>query len=234
MKKSQLIDALAARFDGNKKAAAEALDAVVDTITREVAKGEQVVIKGFGTFERVLSKGAGKGSTKGKKAARKSFVPEFVPGKELIGVVTGKLPLPAMPKLPMTSASRRSGTPGPTPEVPADVEPVTKPAEPAATKSAPTTGAKKAPGTRTAARETAAKKTTGKKATGTKSAATKAGAAKAAGKKTTAKKTTTKKTTTAKKSPATKKTATKSAPGSRSASTPEPAHPDRDTPPTGS
>src|SRR5690349_16022507 len=35
--KSQLIDALAARFEGNKKAAAHALESVLDTITREVA-----------------------------------------------------------------------------------------------------------------------------------------------------------------------------------------------------
>src|SRR5262245_454066 len=37
--KSQLIDALATRFEGNKKAAAHALESVLDTITREVARG---------------------------------------------------------------------------------------------------------------------------------------------------------------------------------------------------
>jgi DNA-binding protein HU-beta len=49
--KSQLIDALAARYEGNKKAAAHALESVLDTITREVAKGEKVAITGFGSFE---------------------------------------------------------------------------------------------------------------------------------------------------------------------------------------
>src|SRR5205085_10378387 len=50
--KRQLIDALAARFEGNKKAAAHALESVLDTITREVAKGEKVAITGFGSFEK--------------------------------------------------------------------------------------------------------------------------------------------------------------------------------------
>ena len=52
MNKSQLIDALAARFEGNRKEAAHALESVLDTITREVAKGEKVAITGFGSFEK--------------------------------------------------------------------------------------------------------------------------------------------------------------------------------------
>ena len=43
---------LAARFEGNRKAAAHALESVLDTITREVAKGEKVAITGFGSFEK--------------------------------------------------------------------------------------------------------------------------------------------------------------------------------------
>ena len=50
--KSEFIDALSARFEGNKKAAAHALESVLDTITREVAKGEKVAITGFGSFEK--------------------------------------------------------------------------------------------------------------------------------------------------------------------------------------
>lgn len=52
MNKSQLIDALAVRFDGDRKAAAKALDVVLDTITREIAKGQKVAITGFGSFEK--------------------------------------------------------------------------------------------------------------------------------------------------------------------------------------
>src|SRR6478609_8578196 len=50
--KSEFIDALSSRFDGNKKAASHALESVLDTITREVAKGEKVAITGFGSFEK--------------------------------------------------------------------------------------------------------------------------------------------------------------------------------------
>jgi len=48
--KAELVAALEGRL-GSKKAAAEALEAVVDTITRTVAKGEKVAITGFGSFE---------------------------------------------------------------------------------------------------------------------------------------------------------------------------------------
>jgi DNA-binding protein HU-beta len=50
--KSQLIDALAGRYEGNRKQAAHALESVIDTITREVARGEKVAITGFGSFEK--------------------------------------------------------------------------------------------------------------------------------------------------------------------------------------
>ena len=52
MNKNQLIEALAARYDGNKRAARHALESVLDTISREVAKGEKVAITGFGSFEK--------------------------------------------------------------------------------------------------------------------------------------------------------------------------------------
>ena len=57
--KSQLIDALSERFEGNRKQAQHALDSVLDTITRQVAKGEKVAIigpSGVGktTFIRLL------------------------------------------------------------------------------------------------------------------------------------------------------------------------------------
>ena len=51
MNKGQLVEALESRL-GSKRAATEALEAVVDTITVTVAKGEKVAITGFGTFEK--------------------------------------------------------------------------------------------------------------------------------------------------------------------------------------
>src|SRR6266496_4714205 len=49
--KAQLIEALSERI-GDKKAAAEAVDGLVDIIIRTVNKGEKVTITGFGVFEK--------------------------------------------------------------------------------------------------------------------------------------------------------------------------------------
>ncbi len=56
MNKSQLVDKLAQRFEGNRKQASHALESVLDTITREMARGEKVAITGFGSFERKVRK----------------------------------------------------------------------------------------------------------------------------------------------------------------------------------
>jgi DNA-binding protein HU-beta len=80
--KSQLVEALAAHYEGNKKAAAKALDAVVDTITREVGRGEKVAITGFGAFEKAMR--------------QEKAVPHFRPGANLRGVVEGVRSLPGL------------------------------------------------------------------------------------------------------------------------------------------
>ncbi len=51
MNKSELIDAIAASADIPKAAAARALDAMVDTVTDSLKKGESVSLVGFGTFQ---------------------------------------------------------------------------------------------------------------------------------------------------------------------------------------
>jgi len=48
--KSELIDAIAAAADLPKASAGRALDAVVDSITDALKKGDQVSLVGFGTF----------------------------------------------------------------------------------------------------------------------------------------------------------------------------------------
>jgi len=48
--KSELIDAIADTSDLPKAAAGRALDAVLDTISGTLQKGEPVVLVGFGTF----------------------------------------------------------------------------------------------------------------------------------------------------------------------------------------
>ncbi len=50
MNKTELIEAIAASADIPKAAAGRALDAVVDSITDALKKGDSVALVGFGTF----------------------------------------------------------------------------------------------------------------------------------------------------------------------------------------
>jgi len=50
MNKTELTDAVASAADLSKSSASRAVDAIVDTVTDALKKGEQVSILGFGTF----------------------------------------------------------------------------------------------------------------------------------------------------------------------------------------
>ena len=52
MNKSELIDAAADKASLSKSDVSSALDALVETITETVARGDKVSVTGFGTFER--------------------------------------------------------------------------------------------------------------------------------------------------------------------------------------
>jgi DNA-binding protein HU-beta len=183
--KSQLIDTLSARFEGNRKQAAHALESVIDTITREVAKGEKVAITGFGSFEKRVrdARWVRNPRTGERIKAKKTAIPKFSAGADLKAVVSGAK------KLPKLTLDKATG--------------VAKAAAPAKKTSAP---AKKS----ATATKSAAKKAPAKKATATKSAAKKSAPAKKTAAKATAKKAPAKKTA-AKKAPAKKSTAKKAA-----------------------
>jgi DNA-binding protein HU-beta len=60
MNKLELVEHVAGELDLSKAKAAEAIEAVLEGITRAVAKGDEVRLVGFGTFsmkERAASKG---------------------------------------------------------------------------------------------------------------------------------------------------------------------------------
>jgi DNA-binding protein HU-beta len=83
--KSELIDAIAAAADLPKASAGRALDAVVDSITDALKKGDPVALVGFGTFavkHRAARAGRNPqtGATIQIKAAN---VPGFKAGKAL-------------------------------------------------------------------------------------------------------------------------------------------------------
>jgi DNA-binding protein HU-beta len=205
--KSQLIDALAARYEGNKKAAAHALESVLDTITREVAKGEKVAITGFGSFEKRVreARWVRNPATGQRMKSKRTQVPKFSAGAELKAVVSGAKKLPKVAAATPALAGRTAA---------AAKKTATKSASAAKKTVAKKTTAKKAPAKKTAAKKTAAKKAPAKKTATRKTAAKKAPAKKTATKKTATKKTAAKKAPA--KKTATKKTAAKKAPAKKS------------------
>nr|WP_216658891.1 HU family DNA-binding protein [Nocardioides sp. zg-1230] len=220
--KSELIDALAARYEGNRKQAAHALESVLDTITREVAKGEKVAITGFGSFEKAVrnARWVRNPQTGERMKSKKKAVPKFSAGKELKDVISGAKKLPkltaaTMPKPPgvraaaaaVTGAAAKKSTPAKSTatkstaakksstakSAPAKTTAAKKStAKKASTSTASKTAAKKAPAKKSATKSTAAK-STASKSSASKSTAKKAPAKKAPAKKSTAKKTTAKK-----------------------------------------
>jgi DNA-binding protein HU-beta len=111
--KSQLIDTLSARFEGNRKAAAHALDSVLDTITREVARGEKVAITGFGSFERKVrdARWVRNPATGQRMKAKKKSVPNFKPGAQLKDVVSGAKKLPKLTLAAVEAAAPAAAQP---------------------------------------------------------------------------------------------------------------------------
>jgi len=85
MNKSELIDAVASETDLSKADATRATDAVLDTITSALSKGDQVTLVGFGTFSvRDRAARAGRNPQTGETIQIKaSKSPGFKAGKAL-------------------------------------------------------------------------------------------------------------------------------------------------------
>ena len=75
MNRSDLVAAIADRI-GDKKKAKQAVDALVETVTDAVARGEKVAVSGLGTFERAY-----RASTDSTRAVAGVTVPKFEPAK---------------------------------------------------------------------------------------------------------------------------------------------------------
>ena len=109
MNKAELVNALADRLGGNKKAAGDALEAVIDTVYRAVSKGEKVTITGFGSFEKVQRAArTGRNPATGQTIkVKKSVAPKFRPGQEFKNVISGAK------KLPRLAAAKSAAAPAP-------------------------------------------------------------------------------------------------------------------------
>ena len=95
MNKADLLDALEDRL-GSRKAASDAVEALVDVVIREVAKGGKVGITGFGTFERAARAArTGRNPRTGESVRiKKTNVPKFRPGTQFKDVVSDPKKLP--------------------------------------------------------------------------------------------------------------------------------------------
>jgi len=155
MNKAQLIDALAPGFDGNRKVAAQALDTVLETITRTVVTGEKVGITGFGVFEKLdkPARTVRNPATGASVKKKKTSVPRFRPGAELKAYIAGEKKFARVP------AAKKSA---------------------AAVAATRTVRAAKATATPASATKSAATKASTTKASTTRTAATKASAKSAA------------------------------------------------------
>lgn len=90
MNKAELIDALAkSHFQGNKASAARALNAVVESITQNLADTGKVSISGFGVFESVHrdARTVRNPRTGARKSVEAFDFPRFRPGTGLKNAV---------------------------------------------------------------------------------------------------------------------------------------------------
>jgi len=188
--KTDLINQLAQRLDGDKKAAQSAVEGIIDLVQREVQRGESVSISGFGVFEkRARAARTARNPRTGQAVkVKKTTVPAFRPGKYFKDVIAGTVKLPKVTtkattaraaaaaakapvaaKAPAASRTRAAGKPA---ETAAAATPATRTR--AATKPAAATSAAKAP------RASAAKAASDGKTATPRATATKATGAKAA------------------------------------------------------
>jgi len=177
--KAQLIDTLSVHL-GSKKAATDAVEAVIHTVTRAVASGERVAITGFGVFEKV-ARPARTGRNPRTGAAvkiKKTTVPKFKAGQSFKDVVSGAKKLP---KIAVTVSRSATGT------------------GTAKKSTAKRSTAKKAPATRSTSRASAGRTLAKKSSATAKKSAAKKLASKSTARKSTTRKSTTRKTTARKR-----------------------------------
>lgn len=203
MNKTDLINQLAERLDGDKQAAQTAVEGFIDLVQREVQRGRNVSISGFGVFEkRARAARTARNPRTGEAVkVKKTTVPAFRPGKYFKDVISGAVKLPKATAKP-TSARAAAAAAKATAPAGVAAKTTRAPRATAAAKPAAT-----APRTRAAAAKTAPAATT----TRTRAAAAKPAAT--AGKSTTtrASRATTAKAATAAKAPATRRTPAKAA-----------------------
>ena len=197
MNKTDLINQLAERLDGDKKAAQTAVEGFIDLVQREVQRGRNVSISGFGVFEkRARAARTARNPRTGEAVkVKKTTVPAFRPGKYFKDVISGTVKLPKATAKPTSARAAAAAAKATAPAAPAakTTRAPRATAKPAAAPRTRAAAAKAAPAARTRA---AAGKPAAKAAPAATTRATRATTAKAA---------------TAAKAPATRRTPAKAA-----------------------
>ena len=92
MNKGELIETLAKETGESKRTVEDVVNALVDTVTAQVKKGEKVQLPGFGTWERrARSARTARNPRTGEEIKIKATkVPAFKPGAGFKSTVAGK------------------------------------------------------------------------------------------------------------------------------------------------
>lgn len=192
--KAQLIDAVAEKLEVSRRAAGEAVDAVLDGITGAVVSGDKVSLTGFGTFESAKrpARVARNPRTGEQVRVAAATVPKFRAGqafKDSVNGAKGAAKKAAAKKAAAKKATAKTAAKKTTATAKATAKKTTAKkavAKTTAKKTATTATAKraaarpmarktaaKAPATKTAVKKTAAKSTAAKKSTAKKAPARK-------------------------------------------------------------
>jgi DNA-binding protein HU-beta len=165
--RADLIDQIRDRLGVDKRSAEHAVDAVLDTIQRAVARGEKVALTGFGVFEKVeRAARTGRNPRTGETVkVKKTSVPKFRPGTQFKGVVSGAIKLGKVADAATKAAAKSTATS-------ARSTARTAAAAPGKAATAARGAAKKA--SKAPAKKSTAKKSTAKKSTAKKAPAKKA------------------------------------------------------------
>lgn len=146
--KAQFIELLAERLDGDKKRAAVALDAVIETVYANVAKGERVALTGFGIFEKRAraARMARNPATGASVRVKKTSVPAFRAGAEFKAITSGAKKVAKAPakKAAAKAPAKKAAAAKKAPANKATAKKTTAKAAPARTSAAKKAPAKKA------------------------------------------------------------------------------------------
>ena len=145
--KAEFIELLAERLDGDKKRAAAALDAVIDTIYASVTRGERVALTGFGIFEKRerAARMARNPATGAAVRVKKTAVPAFRAGAEFKAVTSGARKIAKAPAKKAAAVAKKAAPAKKAAAVAKKAAPAKKAAAPAKKAAAKKAPAKKAP-----------------------------------------------------------------------------------------